>query len=158
MKIRFATSPVLLSALSVVLTMSLAGAAYATEKELVYVSKVEVTKIKDGRFKVTASGDTPSAGWKVMLQPVTYVKEPEIWLIDASGKRPDGAVAQMMMPWKQSIEMGLGPTTRKVAVNGRGGKALEADVPHGSAEKTKETKNDKGNKKGKEKKSQDKHK
>lgn len=151
MKIRFTASSVLLSALSLVLTISLAGAADAAEKELVYVSKVEVTKIKDGRFKVTASGDSPSAGWKVTLVPMTYIKEPDIWLIDANGIRPDDPVAQMLTPWTESIEMGLGPRTKKVAVNGRGGKSVTAEVPHDATVKSPASDKDKTKSKDKDK-------
>lgn len=144
MKIRFATSPVLSSAisafckapfifaLSAFLVTALPGPCEAAAKELVYISTVEVMKVKDGKFKVTASGDAPSAGWKVKLEPVTYIREPDNWIINANGIRPDGPSATMMTPWKDSIELSLGPTTKKITVNGRRGKSISADVPHES--------------------------
>jgi len=158
MKIRFAASPFLSSMLPfssklpviftipVFLGLTLPAPSEAAAKELVYLSQVEVAKVKDGKFKVTASGDAPSAGWKVKLEPVTYIKEPDNWIINANGIRPDGPSATMMTPWKDSIELSLGPTTKKITVNGRRGKSISADVPHestGGMPKDKDTGKDK---------------
>lgn len=105
-----------------------AAAAVGVEQNM-NVSRAAITRLNRGRFRITASGSAPTPGWATRLSPVTYVRQPENWLIQAVGAGPDTPVIQVLSKWNSSVVLGLGPQTKQVTIQGAGA-PIVLSVPH----------------------------
>lgn len=98
------------------------------ESSSIKVTEVAIKHLAGNLFRITAKGEVPTAGWSVYLRPVTYVQEPNNWLIEVHGIKPTGSVSQVISPWEASVEMGLGTKTKEITVRGSG-KPITKVVP-----------------------------